>query len=278
MTRIEVATPEHLAELVTLLNEDRLPGQPLVTEAMIADTLNRVSTVDQWYYEQLVETRVLVVRDQSHRVVGAVAYGDTHQGVRDVLWLVAQEPPIITALLDAVFAEWSGPARAFWYASTVSAGLEGLPRQHAGAVHDALVSRGFTGRDLWSYQRLVLSATKATCDVGFAETGIIHDATGTGVASYEIAIPYQGIGVLWWLETDEAHRGHGHGRAALDEALSTLSEHGATEVILYVDDDDHSGERDRNPAKALYASVGFREVDRLWSYSKGELPPEGMGA
>lgn len=274
LTIEEVSATADLGELTTLLNENRLPGQPAVSEAMVLATFSRDAAVDQWYYEQLCTTRVMVVRDQMQRLVGAVAFGDTRQGVRDLLWLAASEPAVITALVDEVFANWNGPARAFWYASTVSAGLEGLPHQHCGNVHEALVNRGFLGRDLWSYQLLQVPTSSSRCDVGFTKHGVVNDTAGAAVAEYEIAIPFEGLGVLWWIETNEAHRGHGYGRTALDEALATLASRGAAEVILYVDDDDRSGERDRRPAKALYASVGFREVDRLWSYSKGDLPKE----
>ena len=274
LTIEEVSATTDFGELTTLLNENRLPGQPPVTDAMVQATFTRDAAVDQWYYEQLVETHILAVRDQSRRLVGAVAYGDARQGVRDLLWLAASEPAVIAALVDAVFADWNGPSRAFWYASTVSAGLEGLPRQHRSDVHDVLVSRGFLGRDLWSYQLLPVTTPNSKCDVGFTKKGVVSDAHGAAVAQYEIAIPYEGLGVLWWIETNEDHRGHGHGRVALDEALSALAAHGATEVMLYVDDDDLAGERDRRPAKALYAAAGFREVDRLWSYSKGDVPPE----
>ncbi|MEV6569455.1 hypothetical protein [Streptomyces kronopolitis] len=43
----------------------------------------------------------------------------------------------------------------------------------------------------------------------------------------------------------------------------------ATDVILFVDDDAPPGDdRDRTAAKSLYEAAVFREVDRLYSFSK----------
>lgn len=47
-----------------------------------------------------------------------------------------------------------------------------------------------------------------------------------------------------------------------------LSDQGAREVILYVDDDEPGGERDRTAANRLYDTSGFTEVDRLHSYTR----------
>lgn len=54
----------------------------------------------------------------------------------------------------------------------------------------------------------------------------------------------------------------------LGSALEILDELGATEVILYVDDDAPLGDdRDRTAANSLYESAGFTEINRLYSYS-----------
>lgn len=270
----ELRASDDLGEVTSLLNEHRLAGQPIVTDSMVCATLTCDAVIDAWYYEQLTDSHVVVGRDEAGAVTGSAAYGDTRDGVRDLLWLIASDPGVATELVDDVFAGWGGPARAFWYAPTVSAGLEGLPRQHQSDVHDVLIGRGFLGRDLWSYQLLQLPNVGVACEIGFKSHGVVKNSVGVVVAEYDIGIPYEGLGAIWWLETIDEHRGQGYGRTALNEALAALADHGATRAVLYVDDDDTSGERDRRAAKALYASVGFREVDRLWSYSKGGLPPE----
>ncbi|MFD7235946.1 GNAT family N-acetyltransferase [Streptomyces syringium] len=68
-------------------------------------------------------------------------------------------------------------------------------------------------------------------------------------------------------------RGRGLGRLLLGSVLEALTALGATEVVLYVDDDEPpGGERDRTAANALYDSAGFTEVDQLWSYSLRRAP------
>jgi hypothetical protein len=54
----------------------------------------------------------------------------------------------------------------------------------------------------------------------------------------------------------------------LGSALAVLTDLGAAEAILYVDDDEpQGGERDRTAANSLYRTAGFTEVDRLYAYS-----------
>jgi hypothetical protein len=43
-------------------------------------------------------------------------------------------------------------------------------------------------------------------------------------------------------------------------------------VILYVDDDEPGGSRDRRAANRLYDSAGFVEIDRLHSYTLSAGP------
>ncbi|MEU2490963.1 GNAT family N-acetyltransferase [Streptomyces sp. NPDC007883] len=92
-----------------------------------------------------------------------------------------------------------------------------------------------------------------------------------------VGLPLRGTGVLWWIGVEPHARGRGVGRAVLGSALGVLRGLGATEVILYVDDDAPPGdERDRTAANALYESAGFMEVDRLHSYTRTS-PPEPTG-
>ena len=83
-----------------------------------------------------------------------------------------------------------------------------------------------------------------------------------------------GIGVLWWITIAPAHRGQGLGRKLLGQCFRHLATAGAREVIAFVDDDAPRGdERDRTPANRLYDSMGFEELDRLWSFTRR---PEGI--
>ncbi|MER6570828.1 GNAT family N-acetyltransferase [Streptomyces sp. NPDC001093] len=81
--------------------------------------------------------------------------------------------------------------------------------------------------------------------------------------------PCRARGFQWWIGVEPAARGRGLGRALLDTALDVLHRMGASEVILFVDDDAPLGDdRDRTAAKALYKSSGFEEIDRLHSFTK----------
>src|SRR5205814_311274 len=76
------------------------------------------------------------------------------------LWLHAGEAPeVVEAVLWPLLrgVRRGDPIFAFWSATELSVGLEGLPRRHRGATHEALVARGFTGEDRWLY----LTATTA---------------------------------------------------------------------------------------------------------------------
>ncbi|MGW6569816.1 GNAT family N-acetyltransferase [Streptomyces sp. NPDC054975] len=89
------------------------------------------------------------------------------------------------------------------------------------------------------------------------------------MAEAVVGLPVQGTGVLWWIGVDSAARERGLGHAMLGSALDVLTGLGATEVILYVDDDAPPGDaRDRAAANALYDNLGFTEVDRLYSYAR----------
>jgi ribosomal protein S18 acetylase RimI-like enzyme len=83
-----------------------------------------------------------------------------------------------------------------------------------------------------------------------------------------IGTPVQGIGVLWWISVELPARGTGLGKALLGSAIDLLTGLGARQVILYVDDDEPGGDRDRTAANKLYEQAGFVEIDRLLSYQR----------
>lgn len=260
-------TREDAPAVASLLNERRLVGQPFATPEMLLAPVAG-DAIDRWFYDQLVETRVLVVEEDAN-VVGAVAWGTTHDEIRDLLWLAYAREDLLGDLLAAALAGWTGPVRAFWYASTITLGQEGLPRAPHEALHRLLTELGFVGQDLWSYQMCELDGVAPGGPrPQYHQRVALADASGTPVGEYEYSIGSHGIGVLWWLGVDEPYRRQGHGARALDRVLTEMRSRGVSRVILYVDDDDVTGERDRTAAKALYASRGFHEEDRLWSYSR----------
>jgi GNAT superfamily N-acetyltransferase len=56
---------------------------------------------------------------------------------------------------------------------------------------------------------------------------------------------------VWYVEVDEAHRGHGYGRGAMEVAESEAKAHGATELGLNV----FGG---NTVARSLYESMGYQ--------------------
>lgn len=174
------------------------------------------------------------------------------------------------------------PVHAFHFASALSLGLEALPVRHRPATAAALERAGFTSERLWRYMRADLPAhdlprltrVKMTPDKGDKDARRLEARKGRRtVAEAVVGLPVQGTGVLWWIGVLPDVRGQGLGRAMLGSALDVLAGLGATQAILYVDDDAPPGdERDRTAAISLYESAGFVEVDRLYSYTLSASP------
>jgi GNAT superfamily N-acetyltransferase len=165
------------------------------------------------------------------------------------------------------------PIFAFWSATELSVGLEGLPRRHRPATHEALLARGFTGQDRWLY--LTGPAATEEPETPYQRRGhgselrVELDVDGRPAGGAELSLPAPGVGVIWWLEIEPEYRRRGLGRQLLRAARSVLAEEGAAEVVLFVDHDDPKA-RDRRPALELYLAEGFTVVDHLWSYRRGQ--------
>lgn len=270
--------------VLDLVEADRLAGQPPVTPEMLAEALAGRSTVDAGWWQELDSPRTAVVTGKEGTAIGVVSYATRpRDNAGLILWLHArEEPAVIDALIDHALAEMGSRARhdSFDFASALSLGLEGLPVGHRAATHAALVARGFTGRNLWRYMRSEVTTTgspdvhkpdqKATvlrCDDPVGWRLEIRTSEGALAAEATVGEPARGIGVLWWIGVEPQHRGRGLSRPLLDQAITVLAQHGAREIILFVDDDEPpGGDRDRTAANHLYDSAGFVEVDRLYSY------------
>jgi ribosomal protein S18 acetylase RimI-like enzyme len=272
--------------VLALVNADRLPGQPRTTREHLREALAGRSPIDSGWWAELsqLHTDVLV---EDGRVTGAVAFARQPRNAGVLLWLHAgEDPDRVAALVEHVMQQLQSCAEihAFEFASALTLGLEALPLQHRPVTAAALERAGLHGQDLWCYMRCDLSGP------GRVPAGAHHGAdlvitsapnaerSGTvltarrgsvEVGEAVVSAPQSGVGVLWWLEVADRHRGTGAGRALLHAALQHLHRAGAHEVILYVDDDEPpGGPRDRAPAKALYTSCGFVQVDRLVSFTK----------
>jgi ribosomal protein S18 acetylase RimI-like enzyme len=278
--RVRPLTPDDVGALCRLVEADRLPGQPACTPEMVAWTLAGRSRLHRWWWQQLVAFRMLAVESTGGNLMGAGATGRRANGWRYLLWLHAREdPPVVEHLLGS-FLQGIGPADpvyAFWFSTELSVGLDGLPRRARAVTHDALLAAGFTGVDRFAYLRA--DEPGPSPEVSFrcrGQGGDFHLEIGpedAPLGAADSSLPAAGLGTVWWLEVEEAHRRRGTGRQLLRAARSLLAEAGATETILLVDHDDPV-ERDRRPALALYRSEGFSVVDHLWSYRRGQGPPD----
>jgi ribosomal protein S18 acetylase RimI-like enzyme len=284
------ARPYEVADetaVLDLVNADRLRGQPLTTAVMLSDALATRSPVDSGWWAELEPSRTDVVHDSSGKVLGVVSYSTRREdGAGLILWLHCREDETVAeALVEHTLASLSSPRTmyAFEFASALSLGLEGLPVRARPATRKALEAAGFSGRDVWRYiyqQLAKFSDIVGSSSYPLAEITesadppgwqlLLRDIDGTQVAEATIGRPVDGTGVLWWISTDRAHRGHGLGRRLLEQCFDHLASNGAREVIAYVDDDAPPGDpkRDRAAANRLYDSMGFTEIDRLWSFTR----------
>ncbi len=263
-------------------------GQPASTPAMLDEALQGRSSVDAGWWAELEPPDVVVAEDADGVVVGAASYAlrlkdDTGQ----LLWLHCREDARTADALirHALAAFGTREAHAFSFASALSLGLEALPVLHRPATAEALRRAGFTGERLWRY---MLAALPVEGMPRLPDVRVGHEPGDRQawrleahrdrrvVAEAVVGSPVQGTGVLRWIGVLPDLRGRGLGRAMLGNALGVLTECGADTVVLYVDDDAAAGdERDRTAAISLYESVGFAEVDRLYSYSRPRGPGTG---
>jgi ribosomal protein S18 acetylase RimI-like enzyme len=270
----EPITAEDSGRVLNLIDADRIPGQPQVTIETLAEATAGRSPVDSGWWTELegVTTEVATSGDE---VVGVVSYAiRPRDGAGLLLWMHGrEEPSVVAAMGDHLvrrLAECS-VVEAFSFASALGLGLEALPIGHRPVTHQALLARGFIGTDLWRYMRIDLPARnlpRTEYELTSEEdrrTLTVRDGDRL-LAEATVGLPVQGVGVLWWIGVEPEVRGTGLGRALLGSALEVAYALGAQEVILYVDDDEPGGDRDRAAANRLYDSVGFVEVDRLWSY------------
>jgi ribosomal protein S18 acetylase RimI-like enzyme len=276
--------PDDVEAVCALVDRDRLPGQPACTAERVQMSLAGRSRTDPWWWQELATMRTIGVVGPDGSLVGAGALGRRGNGDRYLLWLHAGEvPELVEAVLWPLLrgVRRDDPIFAFWSATELSVGLEGLPRRHRPATHGALLNRGFTGEDRWLYLTAPAAAGPEP-ELPFRRRGhgtevrveVGPDSSPVGGA--ELSLPAPGIGVIWWLEIEPEHRRRGLGRQLLRAARSVLAREGVDDVVLFVDHDD-SQARDRRPALELYLAEGFTVVDHLWSYrrGRGEAEPGG---
>ncbi|MGX1887383.1 GNAT family N-acetyltransferase [Streptomyces sp. NPDC055287] len=238
-------SPADALAVLRVIEADRLLGQPRITLAMLSEALEGRSPVDGGWWAELNRPVTQVAVNGAGAVVGVVscavrAKDDTGQ----LLWLHCREDEATADELirHAVTALAGRRVEAFQFASALSLGLEALPVGHRPATVRALQRAGFTGQRLWRYMRADLPAPTLPRlphvhmgpDPG-GRSGRRLEARQDGSVVAEAVIgPFQGVGVLWWIEVAADARGRGLGRAMLGSALDALTGLGATEVILWL--------------------------------------------
>ncbi|WP_340555934.1 GNAT family N-acetyltransferase [Streptomyces sp. GSL17-111] len=271
--------------VLSLIAADRLVGQPVGTSGMLTEALAGRSAVDAGWWAELDPPVTDLAQDAAGQVLGVVSYATrASDGAGLILWLhCCEDHGVAQALVAHVLGRLgSRTVFAFEFASALTAGLEGLPVRHRAATQAALEEAGFAGRDLWRYMHRPLPAA----DLPRAAQVHVRDCEelpgkqveiregGEVLAQATIGRPEAGIGVLWWISVTPTARGRGLGMGLLGTSLDLLTGLGADEVILYVDDNAPGDpERDRTAANALYDRAGFREVDRLFSFTRQPCPP-----
>jgi ribosomal protein S18 acetylase RimI-like enzyme len=266
--------------VLDLIADDHLPGQPVCSEEALNHALKGECTIDRHWWDQFRDIRT-VVREDGGQIVGAASYAvHAEEGDAYILWLhAAERREVVDDLLSWMIAELrDAPSlRAFWIATPLTLGVEGLPVGHRAVTDTALRAHGFQGEDLWLYMQgpARLASTRiARVEAREAVWRLVLDGETGPIGEAEVSVGPDGVGVLWWIEVNESHRGLGHGRVLLAEAVAHLKDLGSGHVVLYVDHDDPTA-RDRRPAVSLYESAGFVTVDHLWSYSLQRSDPPG---
>ncbi|MGW6862977.1 GNAT family N-acetyltransferase [Streptomyces sp. NPDC054901] len=266
--------------VLDLVNADRLPGQPTTTPEMLTEALAGRSPIDAGWWAELTPPTTHVALDPRGRVVGVISWAQRPKDDTGlILWLHCRED---TATADALISHaltalGPRPVEAFHFATALTRGVEALPVDHRPVTHAALRRAGLAGEFLWRYFLIDLPApnlpqadgTRMRPEPGDDRAMRLEvREQGRVVAESVVGLPVEGVGALWWIGVLPDVRGQGIGRKLLGSALEMLRAHQAASVFLYVEANaTPGGEGDRTAATALYRSAGFREIDRLHSYS-----------
>jgi ribosomal protein S18 acetylase RimI-like enzyme len=269
--------------VLDLVNADRIPGQPACTAGMLAAAVAGSSPVDSGWWAELDRLAIDVLVDDQDAIRGAVSYAHRKRDQAGVvLWLHGREDPaVVEALVSHAIGRLTSTVSlaAFEFASALTVGLEGLPVRHRPVTRRVLLAHSFEEADLWRY---MLRGLPAAALPGARESHVLTDLEqpgwrievrspdGARLGDAQVSLAFPDLGVLWWIGIEPVHRGRGLGWSLLGSALDVLYQHGAREVLLFVDDDapGDDPERGRAAANALYDRAGFTEIDRLCSYSR----------
>lgn len=266
-----------VAAVLELINGDRLPGQPSCDRRMLRDALQGRSELEQKWWESFSDIRCLVATEEGH-VVGTASFTSAAQGHDGyLLWLHSDESPAVTDRLLESFESALPRARrlrAFFIATPLTAGMEGLPVKHRPTTHDALVEHGYAARDSWLFvsRRLPSVAPEPAVPIEVNRNDdslhlMVKDSDGEVMAESHLSFYPDGLVVRWWIHVREEHRRRGLSRQIDHQVVKECAKVGVHTIIGYIDHNNPTGV-DREPALALYESLGVRIVDHLWEYEK----------
>jgi ribosomal protein S18 acetylase RimI-like enzyme len=252
------------AAILSLVNEQRLPGQPCATEADLEADLS------------VPGATLTVLVDPQLR--GAACRIPRHDG-SCICWAYAGEDraALRATIEQACGAQGSGCRLAFRQPAAVNWGVPGLPAARRPETHRALLELGFRARRRWLYLTGRPARRPPHVADTVRETGrgcwlleVCHDDQPVAEARVELRPPDKAI--VRWIGVAEAFRGRGLGRALFDQATNVLGAQGARDVVLFVVTDG-AGACDHRPALRLYARAGFEVTDHLYAY---ERDPGGL--
>ncbi|MEV2272361.1 DUF5994 family protein [Nonomuraea africana] len=260
--------------VLALINADRLPGQPLCSPEMLAAAVQGTCADNPAPWAELDPPRTQVMIDHSGDVVGVISYTTRARDAAGlILWLHGRENvSVIEPLVERALGCLASRAvvHAFTVASALTSGLGALPSIRRPVTRKVLEHAGFSGRESWRYLH------RGVRGLGLAQASQLVRVASClrpsgwwlSVDEHEIGVeavagtPSDGVGVLWWLGTDTAHDDAALDKALLDRALALLYANGAREIVLYA-------EGEPLPARSLFDTAGFVDIDHLASYARG---------
>lgn len=242
-----------------LINSSRLPGQPPASESDLRADLAAPGAV------------LAVTGDASARAIAC--YVSSERGP-NLCWLYAPDDRSLVkrTIEQALGPRGGGCTSAFNLPTAVGWGVPGLSVRRRPETHTVLVELGFVPRRRWLYMRgrpafrapHVADLVKEIRPNHWVLT-VLH--ADDSVAEAKVELGAGGKGIVRWIAVAEGLRGRGLGRALFDQATNLLGSKGATDVVLFVNDEVPGGE----PAAALklYTGAGFTVTDQLVGYERG---------
>ncbi|QXJ22649.1 hypothetical protein AGRA3207_003686 [Actinomadura graeca] len=262
--------PADEPEVLALINEDRLVGQPVCTWGMLEAARIGRSAFEGSRWARLGLVRTDVVVDEEDVVLGVVSTGvHRSDGTGTLLWLHGgEEPAVVHLLLDAAMRRLGGRTiSAFPLLSSLGLGLRGLPAKARAATYSAMRGRAFemVGISTYLHQHLTAPApppadvrVRPKQNTDFLGWRIHADGAD---AHIDVTVSPYDVGWVTHAEPDPACA---EAEDLVRSALHVLTRCAAREVVATIPSTG-AGAPDLHE---LYGRLGFAEVDRLTVLSR----------